>query len=183
MGFLRRAVGGSSDPSPDPILALARQAVAANDRVYTRATCPYCQAVLTKLPGRSSKCPACADHIAYVRGADDLVYLVRDAEADLVRAEVEVHWAMDQQWPGGRRPVDRLRDYSRIFRGRYAALGVRVWIRHGDESCAECRALHGRLLDPSTAPDLPFRGCRRLYCFCRYAPSLGEGSPPWLMMP
>lgn len=160
------------------MLALARQAAAANDRVYTRATCPHCEAVLTKLPGRSAKCPSCAERIAYVRGADDLVYLVRDDEADLVRSEVEKHWAVDQDWTGGRRDMDGLRGYSRTFRRRYAALGVRVFTRHGDESCAECRALHGRLLDPSTAPDLPLRECRRRYCLCRYAPSLGDESPP-----
>lgn len=177
MGFLRRAFGADSDPSPDPILALTRQAAAGGDRVYTRATCPYCEAVLAKLPGRSAKCPACREHIAYVRGADDLVYLVRDSEADFVRAEVDAHWAVDQDWTGGRRDVDGLHRYCRTFRGRYAALGVRVWISPGDESCADCRGRQGRLLDPATAPDLPLRDCRRRYCFCRYHPTLGDRPP------
>ena len=178
MGFLKRALGGDRGPPVDPMLAFAQTPVAGPDgRVYVRSTCPHCDTTLAKLPGRSAKCPTCGQAIVYVRGADDLVYLVRPNEDGIVRAEADAHHAMDN-WSRGRND-DALRKYCRAFRGRYAALGVRVWTRHGgDASCADCRALHGRLIDPATAPDLPLRGCRSRYCFCAYVPTLADQAPP-----
>ena len=109
-------------------------------------------------PARSGKCPSCLEHIAYVRGADDLVYLARDADADAVRAEVDAHWAMSQDYTGGKRNANELRGYSRLFRARYAALGVQVWTRHGDESCANCGALQRGLIATAERSRSPAAG-------------------------
>jgi hypothetical protein len=127
---------------------------------------------------RSAKCPSCARHIAYVRGADNLVYLVRDIDADLVRSEVDakldgLSGLVGQPAWGGRNAA--LQPYvPRAIRGH---IGVRGWVRPADESSPECRALHGRVLDSASAPDLPLRACRRQYCFCEYAPTLGDEPP------
>ncbi len=183
MKFFRRGQQGESgeggvEPSqPSPPAPPALKAVEANGRVYARGTCPHCEAPIVKPPLRSGKCSSCGERFAYVRGADDLVYLARESDADPIRAEAEAHYQLSRTWTG-KPDVDALRRYTRVFLARYAALGLLVWTRHGDDSCAECRALHGRLLNPTTAPDLPLRGCRRLYCFCRYSPTLGEEPPP-----
>jgi len=181
MGFLRQLVGGQGgEAGEQPPARPSRLVEAAGQTgsVYTRRTCPYCDEMLPKLPSRTAACPSCGQRIVRARGGDNLVYLVRESEAGEIEAEAEDYYRLDHAFQtGGRWDPTALRRQRREWLRRYAALGLRVSVRHGDESCAPCRALHDRLLDPASAPDLPPRDCRRRYCFCRYEPVLGDEPP------
>lgn len=55
---------------------------------------------------------------------------------------------------------------------RYAEFGAKAQFIAMADACDVCRALDGRLLEPSQAPRIPVEGCTNEFCRCDYSPKL-----------